>query len=98
MARGHQRREAHYAAVALADWFIEDGSPHRAMELLLQCVRKNRARRGVGLLPGRPMPSRKRWSISAHARLTGCTRSPKIRAVAFDAPGERLVTLGQSAS
>ncbi|MCZ7635472.1 MAG: serine/threonine-protein kinase [Verrucomicrobia bacterium] len=92
VARGHQRREAYYAAVALADRFIEDGSPHRAMELLLQCPEELRHWEW-GYLVGQC--HQEVLSISAHARLTGYPFS-SIRAVAFDAPGERLVTLGQS--
>ncbi|MBE7504361.1 MAG: protein kinase [Verrucomicrobiales bacterium] len=92
VARGHQRREAYYAAVALADRFIEDGSPHRAMELLLECPEELRHWEW-GYLVGQC--HQEVLTISAHARLTGYPFS-SIRAVAFDAPGERLITLGQT--
>ncbi|MCZ7641321.1 MAG: serine/threonine-protein kinase [Verrucomicrobia bacterium] len=91
VARGHQRREAYYSAVALAEKFIQDGRPDRAMELLVQCPEALRHWEWGYLVA---QCHQEILSIPAHPRVTG-VGAVSVRAVAFDAPGARLLTLGQ---
>ena len=90
VARGHQRREAYYAAVALADKFIQDGSPDRAMDLLLRCPEELRHWEW-GYLVGQC--HQEVLTIPAHPVRPGFFVF-SVKSLAFDASGERLITLG----
>lgn len=90
LARRQQRLEAYYAAVALADKFIKDNSPDRAMELLLQCPEELRHWEWGYLVA---QCHQEIVTIDAHPAARVLFRW-HVRSLDFDASGERLITLG----
>ena len=79
------------AAAALADKFIQDGSPDRAMALLLQCPDELRHWECGYLIA---QCHQEIVSIAAHTNRPPQSLDSCIRNVGFDATGERLVTCG----
>lgn len=92
IARQEQRREAYHASVAQAHSLIKDGSTDRAMELLLRCPEEFRhwewgylvAQCHQELLT---LPAHRDMVMKQHFE-------SRIRNLAFDATGDRLVTCG----
>jgi eukaryotic-like serine/threonine-protein kinase len=95
VARQQQRREAYYSSVALADKFIQDGSPDRAMQLLLQCPDELRHWEWGYLVA---QCHQEILTIDAHTNRPLELWDGAIRRIAFDSSGERLVTWGFDAS
>ncbi len=90
-AREQQRRETYYAAVALADKFIQEGGTDRAMDLLLQCPEEFRHWEWGYLVA---QCHQELLSIDSHTNRIPDHVYSYIGNVAFDITGRFLITHG----